>query len=159
MKGKQRCKILKELRQQIAEQNDIAYVTSECKHQGDCKGTCPKCESEVRYLERELEKRVRLGKAVTLVGLAAGITFASVGCTAPDIFSKNNELDGDMAAPSEIVSDSGNSEDSVVDPVGEMPTSEFVPEDTGDPVNWNEDDNATVTQGDAPASAYFENEN
>ena len=55
MKGKKRCKILKEIRQQIAQNNDIEFITSECKHQGDCPGTCPKCEAEVRYLERELE--------------------------------------------------------------------------------------------------------
>ena len=72
--GKKRCKILKEIRRQIAENNDIEFITSECKHQGDCPGTCPKCEAEVRYLERELEKRMKLGKAVTVAGLAATIT-------------------------------------------------------------------------------------
>ena len=72
-KGKRTCKILKEIRAQIAAENDIAFVTSECKHQGDCAGTCPKCEAEVRYLEKELEKRIRLGKAVDTT--AAGDTF------------------------------------------------------------------------------------
>ena len=80
MKGKKRCKILKEIRQQIAQNNDIEFVTSECKHQGDCSGTCPKCEAEVRYLERELEKRMRLGKAVAVAGLAVALTTASAGC-------------------------------------------------------------------------------
>ena len=41
MNGKTRCKILKDIRRQIAESNDISYVTSECKYQGDCKGACP----------------------------------------------------------------------------------------------------------------------
>ena len=36
MKGKKRGKILKEIRRQIAENNDIEFITSECKHQGDC---------------------------------------------------------------------------------------------------------------------------
>ena len=57
MKGKERCKILKEIRREIAEKNEIEFVTSECKHKGDCLGTCPKCEAELRYPERELEKR------------------------------------------------------------------------------------------------------
>ena len=61
-KGKQTCKILKEIRKQIAAENDIEFITSECTHKGDCKGTCPKCEAEVRYLERELDKRQRMGK-------------------------------------------------------------------------------------------------
>ena len=56
-RGKQTCKILKEIRKQIAAENDIKLVIEECTYQGDCLGTCPKCEAEVRYLERELEKR------------------------------------------------------------------------------------------------------
>ena len=51
VRGKQTCKILKDIRRQIAEANDIEYITSECQYKGDCTGTCPKCESEVRYLE------------------------------------------------------------------------------------------------------------
>ena len=86
MKGKQRCKILKEIRRQIAENNDIEYVVSECKHQGDCLGTCPKCEAEVRYLERELERRRKLGLAVTVAGLAVMMTASSVACN-----TANNE--------------------------------------------------------------------
>ncbi|MCQ2303422.1 MAG: energy transducer TonB [Bacteroidales bacterium] len=69
-KGKRTCKILKEIRKQIAAENDIELVVSECTYQGDCLGTCPKCEAEVRYLERELEKRQRLGKAVMISGMA-----------------------------------------------------------------------------------------
>ncbi len=49
-RGKQTCKILKEIRRQIAEANGIEFATSECRYKGDCLGTCPKCEAEVRYL-------------------------------------------------------------------------------------------------------------
>ena len=76
-KGKQTCKILKEIRKQIAEENDIKLVIEECTYQGDCLGTCPKCEAEVRYLERELEKRQRLGKAAVVAGLSVGLLGAS----------------------------------------------------------------------------------
>lgn len=55
--GKQICKILKEIRQRIAEENDIELITSECTYKGDCLGTCPKCEAELRYLEQELARR------------------------------------------------------------------------------------------------------
>ena len=81
-KGKRTCKILKEIRAQIAAENDIEFITSECRHQGDCAGTCPKCEAEVQYLERELEKRAKLGKAVTVAGLAATITATTLFGTA-----------------------------------------------------------------------------
>ena len=80
MNGKSKCKVLKDIRKKIAEDNDIAYITSECKYQGDCSGTCPKCEAEVRYLEEELAKRKNLGKIVAVAGIAATLVVASAGC-------------------------------------------------------------------------------
>ena len=80
MNGKSKCKVLKDIRKKIAEANDIAYVTSDCKYQGDCSGTCPKCEAEVRYLEEELAKRKNLGKIVAVAGIAATLVVASAGC-------------------------------------------------------------------------------
>ena len=70
-RGKQTCKILKEIRRQIAEANGIEFATSECRYKGDCLGTCPKCETEVRYLEQQLRARSLAGKAVTLAGISA----------------------------------------------------------------------------------------
>lgn len=70
-RGKQTCKILKEIRRQIAAANDIEYVTSECRYKGDCLGTCPKCEAEVHYLEQQLRARTFAGKAVALAGISA----------------------------------------------------------------------------------------
>lgn len=72
-KGKTTCRILKEIRRQIAEANDIEYVVEECQYKGDCKGTCPKCEAEVKYLENQLHKRQMLGKAVVVAGLSLGV--------------------------------------------------------------------------------------
>ena len=79
-KGKQTCKILKEIRKQIAAENDIKLVIEECTYQGDCLGTCPKCEAEVRYLERELEKRQRMGKAAIFAGMTIGTAITAAGC-------------------------------------------------------------------------------
>ena len=100
MNGKKKCKILKEIRRQIAEQNDIEYITSECQHKGDCKGTCPKCEAEVRYLEKELEKRQKLGRSVAVVGIAATLAFSTVGCDYIPEKPIIDELSGDVADPS-----------------------------------------------------------
>ena len=47
-RGKKICKTLKEVRMQVAKANDIRYAPTECQHEGDCAGTCPKCEAEVR---------------------------------------------------------------------------------------------------------------
>ena len=96
-KGKQTCKILKEIRKQIAAENDIELVISECTYQGDCLGTCPKCEAEVRYLERELEKRQRMGKAAVFAGMSIGTLLSVAAC---DTTSKvaDKPLGGDVVA-------------------------------------------------------------
>ncbi len=78
-RGKQTCKILKEIRRQIAEANGIEFATSECRYKGDCLGTCPKCEAEVRYLEQQLRSRSLAGKAVALAGISVGM-IAFSGC-------------------------------------------------------------------------------
>lgn len=70
-RGKHTCKILKEIRRQIAEANGIEFMTSECRYKGDCLGTCPKCEAEVRYLEQQLRARSLAGKAIALAGISA----------------------------------------------------------------------------------------
>ena len=81
-KGKRTCEILKEVRRKVAQENDIPLVERECTHEGDCRGTCPYCESEVRYLERELSKRRALGKAVTVAGIAVS-TMMMGACHSP----------------------------------------------------------------------------
>ena len=84
-RGKQTCRILKEIRRQIAEANDIEFITSECQYQGECLGTCPKCEAEVRYLEQQLERKRMAGKAITVLGISAGLvaTAPLTSCTSP----------------------------------------------------------------------------
>lgn len=103
MKGKEKCKALKEIRRQIAEQNDIAYAVSECTFQGDCKGTCPKCESELRYLERELEIRKNLGKAVVVAGISAGICAPMTACSPVDVVSDAYQTVYDLFHPEEVM--------------------------------------------------------
>ena len=70
-RGKQTCKILKEIRRQIAEANGIEFAIPECRYKSDCLGTCPKCEAEVRYLEQQLRARSLAGKAIALAGISA----------------------------------------------------------------------------------------
>ena len=72
-KGRSTCKLLKSIRQQIADANGISYRPKECQHKGDCAGTCPACEEEIRYLERELKARKGNGFGMKVAGIAAGI--------------------------------------------------------------------------------------
>ena len=103
-RGRRTCKILKEIRQQIAEKNDVELVISECHFQGECQGTCPKCEEEVRYLENELQKRRQLGKAVAVAGVALGIAGTFSACNLSQQKQENKqtsewvEIDGDIVA-------------------------------------------------------------
>ena len=64
MRGKEKCKILKQIRKRIADENDIPFVVEECEHKGECKGTCPKCEAELRELERALDEKEARGEKV-----------------------------------------------------------------------------------------------
>lgn len=84
MNGKSKCKILKEIRKEIARANNIEFVTAECKYKGECLGTCPKCEEEVRFLNSELAKLKQAGKVVAVAGLAAAVMATSVACVGAD---------------------------------------------------------------------------
>ena len=81
-KGKSTCKLLKSIRQQIADANGISYQPKECQHKGDCTGTCPACEEEIRYLERELKARKGNGFGMKVTGIAAGICATVMPMTA-----------------------------------------------------------------------------
>ncbi len=113
MLGRAKCKILKEIRQTIADENDIPYVTRECTYRGDCSGTCPKCESELRYLEQELEKRQRLGRGVAVTALCSGLVIGTAACGGPGIFEQ--ELGG---APMEW--DPGSDDGNIVQPEDQL---------------------------------------
>ena len=92
-RGKAICESLKEIRSEIARSNEIEYEPTECRHEGDCAGTCPKCESEVRWLQRQLRMRQAVGKAVAIAGLtlSLGALPACNGCS-----SQVNELEGEV---------------------------------------------------------------
>ena len=101
-KGKRTCKILKEIRRQIAEANNIEYVVEECQYKGDCLGTCPKCEAEVRYLEEQLHQRQLLGKAAMVAGVSVGMfTLSSCNFNNTVQGEQPNEDTTSQAAPNQ----------------------------------------------------------
>lgn len=134
--GKKVCASLKQVRKQIADANGIPYEVTECQHQGNCKGTCPKCESELRYIENQLSLRRAAGMAVSIVGLSLGVaaTFASCSAPQPAGPSQSSEsvqpvppstqaeyegeiiFDGDVCAPeSEPVQDPNPSDQCIIE--------------------------------------------
>ncbi|MBP5506294.1 MAG: energy transducer TonB [Prevotella sp.] len=111
--GKHICKTLKEIRLQVAKANDIHYAPTECRHKGDCSGTCPKCEQELRYIEEQLDLRRAMGKAVSLVGISVGLT-ALTSCNIIPIF---------RPTAGEVMRDPHEQLDGILDPNGIDSTS------------------------------------
>ena len=79
-RGRNICNTLKAIRKQIADANGIDYSPEECNYKGECMGTCPKCEQDVRDLEYELHLRQMAGKAIKVAGIAAGLV-AMTACS------------------------------------------------------------------------------
>ena len=135
MNGKSKCKVLKDIRKKIAEANDIAYVTSDCKYKGECAGTCPKCEAELRYLEEELAKRKNLGKIVAVAGIAATLVVASAGC---DVKFPNQTAGAPLSQETTFQTQPDTTQPFDTEPVdGEVPideTTQSFDEEFGKPV-------------------------
>ena len=62
--GKIKCKLLRCIRVQFAQINNIEYTPIECHHVGDCKGTCPACDAELKYLEKCAQEKKKRGYSI-----------------------------------------------------------------------------------------------
>ena len=83
VKGKSTCKLLKDVRQQIADANGISYQPKECHHMGGlCRYLPLLVRREIRYLERELKARKGNGFGMKVAGIAAGICATVMPMTA-----------------------------------------------------------------------------
>ena len=103
-RGKHICNTLKQIRLEIARANGIKYAPRECHHEGDCTGTCPACESEMRYLEREVARRHSHGKAALIAGVSLGLmSFTATSCdqitqTVKELIHPDDVLMGEVTA-------------------------------------------------------------
>ena len=98
-RGKNICRHLKEVRKRIAEENDIPLEIKECTYKGECRGTCPRCETEVRYFENALADRIRLGKVATIAGLTLGLSACGNGGSNG---SSSKALEGEVPNPDTV---------------------------------------------------------
>lgn len=128
-RGKSICNTLKAIRKRIADANGILYSPVECHHEGDCLGTCPACEAEVRYIEKELNLRRMAGRAVTIMGLSAGM-IALTAC-GDDGRRKGDKLSGEMnLSVSEKMKSPSSAEDCAQDSMPEWEILGEVPQNT-----------------------------
>ncbi len=79
--GKYICNTLKAIRLDIARTNGIEYTPTKCSHDVDCAATCPACESEMRYLEREIARKRSVGKAALMTGVSLALSSLSAMAT------------------------------------------------------------------------------
>ena len=78
--GRVKCEILKQIRADIAKANQIDYAPEVCSFNGECAGTCPKCEAELHFLEQQLIKKRRVNNPVSIVGIAFGLMAGITAC-------------------------------------------------------------------------------
>ncbi len=103
------CDELKRVRLELAKANGIDYQPTVCNHQGECSGTCPKCEAELAELTRQIKEK----KEAKIIGVAplkivatavVASTLALASCT-------DGDTEGDVPA-----SDTTVNKQQVVDP-------------------------------------------
>ncbi|MBS7364236.1 MAG: OmpA family protein [Paludibacteraceae bacterium] len=73
-KSKITCETLKDIRKQVADANGIVYTPAKCDFEGVCAGTCPACEQEREYIEKQISLKRKAGEIVKIAGLVAGLT-------------------------------------------------------------------------------------
>ena len=140
MLGKEKCRILKDVRRRIADENDIPFVTEECTHKGSCRGTCPRCESELRYLEKQLARRTALGKKVTLAALCTGMALTASGCIPVSIVKNIVTPADDLSGAVSYYEPSPKPEPDVEVESGEVEWPEGGIELTGEAAPWEDPD-------------------
>lgn len=88
--GKEVCGRLKEIRRQVAEANGIPYEPAECHFEGECQGTCPTCEEELKWLSDAIVMKTESGEEVSVL--------VTSGADAPDSTSSVVFDDGSVSA-------------------------------------------------------------
>ena len=84
-KHKKKCNELKKIRKNLADKLGINLNQRECTFEGNCNGTCPKCEAEEKTLNR----------ALVSAGAVLATSLCLVGCGG-DIPDGNDILGGEV---------------------------------------------------------------
>lgn len=73
MTHQEKREFLRGLRRHLAQANDIPWIFSVPLCQEDCSGDCPACQTELRYLESELNQRAAQGKSIVLPAVTTDV--------------------------------------------------------------------------------------
>ncbi len=94
--GRRVCDVLKEIRNKIAKEGNLKLNQKECKFKGECSGTCPTCETELKKINETFDHKKLLSIA-GCIGMALPMTACST-----DI-PKTDELQGDVIYEEDIL--------------------------------------------------------
>ncbi|MBR6110531.1 MAG: hypothetical protein IKQ08_01095 [Paludibacteraceae bacterium] len=110
-KGRIICDELKRVRLKLAKANGIDYNPTVCNHQGECSGTCPKCEAELAELTRQIKEK----KSTKVIGVAPLkiVATAVVASTLALASCQDGDMEGDVEVPK---SDTTAQKQKVLDP-------------------------------------------
>lgn len=110
-KGRIICDELKRVRLELAKANGIDYNPTVCNHQGECSGTCPKCEAELAELTRQIKEK----KSAKVIGVAPLkiVATAVVASTLALASCQDGDMEGDVEVPK---SDTTAQKQKVLDP-------------------------------------------
>ena len=108
MNNKEKCRYLKGIRKNLADKLGIDLHQKDCTFEGECSGTCPKCQQEEKTLNKALLK-----KSAALAG-AAVMTVSLVACTPRNDILGDMEYNGPVA--SEPAPDDLSGDVEVIDP-------------------------------------------
>ncbi len=169
MTNKEKCRELKSIRKKMAEKLGVELNQTECTYEGECRGTCPKCQSEEKKLNRVLLSGAVAATVIALSGCAPEVS-GLVEAPTPSVI----ELDGDVDNPGankitkeplmgDVVyvgdPDTGISEPVINDPdpadfelAGDVPNPDSIqPEDTDNNTTDTDGPDIVELEGDVPA--------
>lgn len=97
-KHRKKCDHLKQVRKNVADSLGIDLKQTVCTYEGDCKGTCPKCEYEEKVLSKALLKSTAVVASAALMLTACGNLEGDV-----EVGGYEDEMiDGGMTGPEDF---------------------------------------------------------
>ena len=102
-KHRKKCDHLKQIRKNVADAVGVDLKQTECTYEGDCKGTCPKCQQEEKTLAKALLQgtAVAASAAIMLAGCASNNDYYGDGYAGglmePEVYIDEPALEGDIA--------------------------------------------------------------
>lgn len=102
MDHKERCKKLKAIRKKVADTIGVDLHQTECTYEGECKGTCPKCEKEEQILNKAIMGGTVAAAAVMLSACSLNDDVQSANNSSPSAIESIKGLFGKGEEEEEI---------------------------------------------------------